>query len=194
LEVDPVRITQAITNLLTNAAKYTPSGGVIYMGTRLEGQHLIIYVRDNGVGLSAEAIATVFDMFSRVESELGRTEGGLGIGLALAEGLIELHGGRIEARSPEPSQGSEFAIYLPRTLIVEECVPVSRQGRDTANAAVPRRILVADDNRDNAESLGMLLQLSGHDVHLAHSGAEALEIAKRLRPDIGIFLILASQI
>jgi chemotaxis methyl-accepting protein methylase/signal transduction histidine kinase len=187
LEVDPVRITQAITNLLTNAAKYTPRGGLIYVGTRLEANHLVIYVRDNGVGLDTAAQATVFDMFTRIESEVGRAEGGLGIGLALARGLIELHGGRIEASSAGPNQGSEFTIYLPRTLIVEEPLSASGNGRDIANPTEPRRILVADDNRDSAETLSMLLQLSGHDVLVAHSGTEALEIAKRSRPDIGIF-------
>jgi two-component system CheB/CheR fusion protein len=188
LEVDPVRITQAITNLLTNAAKYTPKGGVIHMGSRVEGKHLIIYVRDNGVGLNAESITKVFDMFSRVESEVGRTEGGLGIGLALAKGLIELHGGRIEARSAGPNQGSEFSIYLPRSVIVDgSAIAAPVQDGSVADAGVPLRILVADDNRDSAETLGMLLELSGHDVLLAHTGYEALEIATRARPDIGIF-------
>jgi two-component system CheB/CheR fusion protein len=188
LEVDPVRITQAITNLLTNAAKYTPKGGLIHMGSRIEGKHLVIYVRDNGVGLNAESIGKVFDMFSRVESEVGRSEGGLGIGLALAKGLIELHGGRIEARSAGANQGSEFSIYLPRTLIVEEsAIPMPNQDGGTADAGVPLRILVADDNRDSAETLKMLLELSGHDVLLAHSGSEALETATRARPDVGIF-------
>ncbi|HEV2703545.1 MAG TPA: CheR family methyltransferase, partial [Steroidobacteraceae bacterium] len=188
LEVDPVRITQAITNLLTNAAKYTPKGGLIHMGSRLDGNRLVIYVRDNGVGLSAEALTKVFDMFSRVESEVGRSEGGLGIGLALAKGLIELHGGRIEARSAGPNQGSDFSIYLPRTVIVDEStIPASKPDGGIADAKGPLRILIADDNRDNAETLRMLLQLSGHEVLLAHSGLEALESATRARPDVGIF-------
>jgi two-component system CheB/CheR fusion protein len=188
LEVDPVRITQAITNLLTNAAKYTPpGGGIIHIGTRLEGRDLVIYVRDNGVGLNAEAMIKVFDMFARIESEVGRVEGGLGIGLALAKGLIELHGGRIEAHSAGPNQGSEFSIYLPRALIVESSVVrVSEQGGDIPSSAVRRRILVADDNRDSAEALSMLLQLSGHEVLLAHTGTEAFEIARSTRPNVGI--------
>jgi len=187
LEVDPVRITQAVTNLLTNAAKYTPQGGLIHVGTRLEARHLIIYVRDNGVGLDPEALTTVFDMFTRVESEVGRAAGGLGIGLALAKGLVELHGGRIEVRSAGPDQGSEFLVYLPRSLIVEDPAPVPEQSHDTGNPVVPRCIVVADDNRDSAETMRMLLELSGHEVQVAHTGPEAFELAKRLRPDIGIF-------
>jgi CheY-like chemotaxis protein len=190
LEVDPVRMTQVITNLLTNAAKYTPSDGLIFMGTRLEAKYLVIYVRDNGVGLSAEAMEKVFDMFTRVESQLTRTEGGLGIGLALARGLIELHGGRIDVRSAGANQGSEFMIYLPRSLVVERpAVNPHLDGDGDANAhkTVSRRVLVADDNRDSATTMKILLELSGHEVHLAHNGTEAWAIAQRVRPDVGIF-------
>jgi two-component system CheB/CheR fusion protein len=186
LEVDPVRLTQVLTNLLTNATKYTPRGGLIYIGARLETQHLVIYVRDNGIGLKAEALAKVFEMFTRAEPEVGRSEGGLGIGLALAKGIVELHGGRIEAHSAGPNQGSEFAIFLPRSLTVAVTAPVAKPDRDAASSTPPRRILIADDNRDNAETMRMLLQLAGHEVHLAHTGAEALATAKRERPDIGI--------
>ena len=187
LEVDPVRITQVITNLLTNATKYTPSGGLIYLGTRHEARSLVIYVRDNGIGLTAEATTTVFDMFTRVKSDVGNIEGGLGIGLALAKGLIKLHGGRMEARSAGASQGSEFMIFLPRSLIVvEERPSVQETNPNNASPTAPRRILVADDNQDSAATMRMLLELAGHEVHLAHSGAEALAIANRVRPDIGI--------
>ena len=183
-----MRITQIITNLLTNAVKYTPDGGLIYLGVRVEAQFLVIAVRDSGVGLTREAMDRVFDMFTRIESELGRAEGGLGIGLALAKGLVQLHGGRLEVNSAGPGRGSEFLICLPRALIVE----VSPPSELSSNAGerpgtLPRRILVADDNRDAADSLGMLLKLSGHEVHLAHTGAEAFEAAKRSRPDIGVF-------
>jgi CheY-like chemotaxis protein/two-component sensor histidine kinase len=186
VDVDPIRITQVISNLLTNAAKYTPDGGLIYLGARLEPNYLTIYVRDNGVGLSSEALCTVFEMFSRVQSELSRAEGGLGIGLALVKGLIELHGGRVEARSAGLNQGSEFTVSLPRSLIVEESAANLPTDGKADKSAVPRRIMVADDNRDSADAMKMLLKLSGHHVHLAHSGAEALEIAKLVRPEIGI--------
>ncbi len=141
VEVDPVRITQVITNLLTNAAKYTPSGGLILLGARLEANHLKIYVRDNGVGLSSEAMSNVFDMFSRVPSEISRAEGGLGIGLALVKGLVDLHGGHVEVHSAGANQGSEFVVCLPRLLVVP--VPGDARGcpvqpKDTCKAAMCR--------------------------------------------------------
>jgi CheY-like chemotaxis protein len=146
---------------------------------------VVIFVRDTGVGLSSEAISKVFDMFTRVDSEIARSEGGLGIGLALAKGLVELHGGRLLVRSAGRGKGSEFKICLPRSLIVDEA-PLDSNPDNVINHSKPRRVLVADDNRDSATTLGMLLRHSGHEVHLAHSGAEALEIAKRIRPEIGV--------
>ncbi len=185
LEVDPVRITQVITNLLTNAVKYTPAGGLIYLGVELGAQFLTISVRDTGVGLSSQAMNKVFDMFTQIESELGRSEGGLGIGLALARGLVQLHGGRLEVHSAGPGLGSEFLICLPHSLVVTAPSLAS----DVASKApiLRRRILLADDNRDAAESLSMLLKLSDHEVFVTHSGGEAFQAAKELRPDIGIF-------
>ena len=187
VEADPIRMTQIITNLLTNAVKYTSTGGVIHLAVRLDAHFLTIAVRDNGVGLSVDAMHRVFDMFTRVESELARSEGGLGIGLALAKGLVQLHGGRLEVSSAGLGQGSEFTIRLPGSVVVNLDEP--SKVIDNVNQPVRqgRRVLVADDNRDSAESLSMLLQLSGHDVHVAHSGAEALDAGKRLRPDIGVF-------
>jgi two-component system CheB/CheR fusion protein len=186
IEVDPLRITQIAINLLTNAAKYTPPGGLIWLGTRLEANALVIYVRDNGIGLTAEMISKIFNMFTQIESDLGRAEGGLGIGLALAKGLAELHGGRIEGSSAGLGQGSEFAISLPRSLIVDQPGAPQAQANDGAKPAVSKRILVADDNRDGAETMSMILKLSGHEVYLAHSGSEALEVARRERPDIAV--------
>jgi CheY-like chemotaxis protein len=129
----------------------------------------------------------VFDMFTRIDSEVVRSEGGLGIGLALAKGLVELHGGKLRVSSAGPRQGSEFKICLPRTLIVEAPMPASVDSEDGGITLKPRRVLVADDNRDSATTLGLLLEHSGHEVHLAHSGEEALELAKQVRPDIGVF-------
>ena len=182
VEVDPVRITQALTNLLTNAVKYTPPGGIIELGTEIGAQYLTILVRDNGVGLSPESMRNVFTMFTRVDSEVGRREGGLGIGLALAKGLVQLHGGRIDVKSPGPGLGSEFMICLPRSLIVD--APPAVSGVSTNGMSTHRKVLLADDNRDAAESLSMLLKLSDHEVHLAYSGGEAFEAAKELRPDV----------
>jgi two-component system, chemotaxis family, CheB/CheR fusion protein len=187
VEVDPVRITQAIANLLTNAIKYTPPGGLIRLRVRLEGQFLSIVVRDNGIGLTPQAMQKVFDMFTRIESHVARSEGGLGIGLSLAKGLVRLHGGRLEVHSAGPGEGSEFTICLPRSLIVDRLPQSPRQLEEPAAATLPLRILVADDNQDAAESLRMLLTLSGHDVALAHTGAKALQMARDLRPDVSVF-------
>ncbi len=189
LEVDPVRITQVITNLLTNAVKYTPAGGLISLGTRLESQYLVIFVRDNGVGLTADAMGRVFEMFTRIDSEAARAEGGLGIGLALAKGLMELHGGRLQVTSTGSGQGSEFLICIPRSLVVQVPATAPGQSTDVTShvAPRPRRILIVDDNADSGDTLSLLLRLSGHDVHLARSGAEAFELARRVRPDAGIF-------
>ncbi len=186
IEVDPLRITQVLTNLLTNAIKYTPPGGMIWLGTRLEANAFIIYVRDSGIGLAPEAVTKIFNMFTQIEPDRSRTEGGLGIGLALAQGLVELHGGNIDASSPGLGQGSEFAVSLPMSLIAPSPDLSSVRMDDEPRPAVSKCILVADDNRDGAETMGMLLQLSGHVVHLAHSGIEAYEVAKRVRPDIAV--------
>ncbi len=186
LEVDPVRLTQVLGNLLTNAAKYTPAGGLIWVGTRFEGQSLVIFVRDNGAGLASETIPKLFNMFMRVQSAIGHSEGGLGIGLALSKGLIELHGGRIEARSSGLGQGSEFCVILPRSLIVDAAAKPVTSLSNGNGAGAARRILVADDNRDGAETLSMLLRLSGHEVHLASSGKQAFDVARRERPDIAV--------
>ena len=186
LEVDAVRITQVISNLLMNAAKYTPAGGEITVGCD-EGEHFVIFVRDNGVGLAAETLSQVFTMFTQVESEIGRSDGGLGIGLALVKGLVELHGGQVEARSEGTGKGSEFIISLPRSSVVEASKVTKSPSTDRdATAPASRRILIADDNRDGAESMGMYLGLFGHEVYVAHSGESALKLAAKCRPEIAI--------
>jgi PAS domain S-box-containing protein len=186
IEADPVRLTQIVTNLLTNSAKYTEAGGHITLGSRRDGDNMIIYVRDNGIGLAPETITTVFDMFSQVAPGKGHTDGGLGIGLALVKGLVGLHGGRVEARSDGLGKGSEFLVYLPHVAVD----PLSEAPRTeiTQSAPVTRtlRVLIADDNRDSAESLGMLLEMSGHEVRLAHDGTQALSMAAEKRPDVAL--------
>jgi CheY-like chemotaxis protein len=186
LEVDPVRLTQVLSNLLTNAAKYTQSGGLISVGTRFEASAFCLFVRDNGAGLTREMITKIFTLFTQVESDLRRSEGGLGIGLSLAKGLVELHGGRIEVSSEGLNQGSEFSILLPKSLIVETPSPTASDPLASPNHASPRRILIADDNRDGAETMSMLMNISGHETYVAHTGTEALEIAGRFRPEIGL--------
>jgi CheY-like chemotaxis protein len=185
LEVDPLRLTQVLSNLLTNAVKYTPPGGLITLRYYLESHAVTFVVKDNGVGIAPEMLAKVFQMFTRVESEAGRAEGGLGIGLALAKGLIELHGGQLTARSAGLGQGSEFIVSLPRSLIVVNAHQDSAK-QSNGEARQAKRVLIADDNRDGAETLGLYLQMQGHEVHFAHSGGEALVVVAAVKPEVGV--------
>jgi len=185
LEADPVRMTQVLTNLLANSAKYTPPRGLITFGTRLEKDVLVFFVRDSGVGIAPDMLAKVFTMFAQAESQISRAEGGLGIGLALAKGLVDLHGGRIEARSAGLGKGSEFIVTLPRALIVARDEQAQLSPSESEGRAA-RKVLIADDNRDGTESMSMLLSQAGHDVHVAHSGSEAFELAARIKPHFAV--------
>jgi PAS domain S-box-containing protein len=184
LDADAVRLAQIFTNLLTNAAKYTDSHGRIALRVMPAQGWVVVSIRDNGIGISAEQLPRVFDMFAQAHPILERTQGGLGIGLALVRGLVALHGGSIEARSEGLGRGSEFIVTLP-TL---ECGP----GTDAAPSApesssrAVRRILVADDNPDAADSLAMTLRLLGHEVEVAHDGRQALAIAAIVHPDVAL--------
>ena len=185
LDADPVRITQVLTNLLSNAAKYTAPGGTIRVRARLEGEDCVLVVRDNGIGLQPEALQRIFEAFSHQQPALQRAEGGLGIGLALVKGLVDLHGGSIVACSEGLGRGSEFVVRLPAAATMREHASpdVSRRCGDGC-AAEARRVLIADDNVDAAESLAILLRLAGHDVLVAHDGPGALHLATHERPDV----------
>jgi two-component system, chemotaxis family, CheB/CheR fusion protein len=185
VEADSVRLTQVLTNLLANASKYTPRGGQITLGIRLETNALVLFVRDNGVGIAPEMADKVFNMFTQIESQVGRAEGGLGIGLALAKGLVDLHGGRIEVRSEGLNKGSEFLVSLPRSIIVENGAPLSGEA-PAEHPHVSRRVLISDDHHDGAEMMRMLLVQMGHDVTVAHNGTDALELARRNRPQVAV--------
>ena len=180
LNADPTRLTQVLLNLLNNAAKYTPRGGRVVIEASAFDDDAVVRVRDNGIGIPEEHLSGIFEMFSQVEPALERSQGGLGIGLALARGLVELHGGSIEARSSGAGQGSEFVVRLPRA---------KAQGMDVVGSlqdarAVPNlRVLVVDDNCDAAESLAMMLSLTGHEVATAHDGESALAEAARFAPE-----------
>jgi CheY-like chemotaxis protein len=187
LEADPLRLSQVIGNLLTNAAKYTDPQGRIELRAQVENAELVIAVSDNGIGLSEDARPRLFTMFSQVNSAIDRAEGGLGIGLALAKGLVTLHGGRIEARSEGLGRGSEFIIRLPHkalalSSVLTDAADVTRK----RNAAIRARVLVVDDNRDAAESLAMVLRLAGYSVSVAFNGLTALELGARERPRAAI--------
>jgi PAS domain S-box-containing protein len=188
LEADPLRLSQVLGNLLTNAAKYTDPEGHISLDACLENAELVIAIRDNGIGLREEVLPGLFTMFSQVNSAIDRAEGGLGIGLALVKGLVALHGGRVEVKSEGLGRGSEFIVHLPYELLAPAKGELEEVDSAAANASIVRRgrLLVADDNRDAAESLAMVLRFAGYEVTIAFSGAEALELAARERPRAAI--------
>ncbi len=187
LEIDPVRIAQVLSNLLTNAAKYTDPGGHIRLLARLEAPDFIISVKDDGIGLTPEQQTDVFKMFSQVSADEDRSQGGLGIGLALARGLVELHGGALEAASEGLGHGTEFSIRLPNTCIVEaDDASTSNPAGETGDKGSNNCILIADDNVDAADSLAELLRLEGHEVHVAYDGAQALATFARVKPDAAL--------
>ncbi|MGE5095255.1 MAG: PAS domain-containing protein [Betaproteobacteria bacterium] len=183
LRADPTRLTQVILNLLNNAVKYTPPRGHIRLSARVVGEQLAITVTDDGIGIPPDRLPHLFQMFSQVAPPLDRVQGGLGIGLALARGLVQLHGGTLEARSDGPGKGSRFVAHLPVVVGPDAAMP-----RRTAGAGIeasrPRRVLVVDDNRDAAESLVNLLRLMGHEVLAAYDGLEAVDCAQSFDPQV----------
>ena len=182
---DSVRLAQVLSNLLSNAARYTPEGGRIALNAERRGDEIEVSVTDNGYGIPRERLESVFDMFTQLESPHAHS-GGLGIGLSLAKGLVTLHRGTIEARSEGPGCGSEFRIRLPGGS-----TRVGDASSGVKGLAVPARfkMLVVDDNHDVASSLAMFLELMGHDVRVAHDGEKAIELAEEFRPQT-IFLDL----
>jgi CheY-like chemotaxis protein len=172
--------------MLNNAAKYSDDHGEIRLGARVDASTLEITVADDGIGIPPEALGSVFEMFTQVQGASARSEGGLGIGLSLVKGLVELHHGTITVDSAGPGKGSCFTIRLPCIPPGAEDVPMQESDM-TSGATAGRRILVVDDNRDAAESLAMLLQMDGHEVRVAYAGKQALEIATSgFLPEIAI--------
>jgi signal transduction histidine kinase len=181
---DRMRLIQVMTNLLTNAAKYTDEGGRITLHGTLDEDGLRLGVRDNGIGISAATLPRVFDMFTQVGDSPLKAEGGLGIGLALARGIVQLHGGRLEAFSAGLGCGSEFLLWLPRSLVLAGTIATEVTGSGASpRSSRPRAVLIADDNRDAVTSLAYILSLAGHRVFTASSGREALACIARNRPD-----------
>jgi signal transduction histidine kinase len=192
---DPTRLVQALGNVLGNAAKYTDRGGHITLAAAESGSELVIRVRDNGIGIPAELMPMIFNLFTQLDRTSGPAQSGLGIGLALVQRLVEMHGGSVSARSDGLGKGSEFLIRLPLFIreTVESGQPIQQRSaleQSMTNAEGPartqRRILVADDNNDALESLATLLQLSGHEVYTAANGAMALESAEAHRPEVAL--------
>ncbi len=192
---DPTRLTQALGNVLSNAAKYTERGGQISLSAIQSGGEVEIRVRDNGIGIPPDLMPQIFQLFTQLDRTSGRSQSGLGIGLALVQRLIEMHGGSVTAYSEGPGRGSEFVIRLPLFIRETGSTPqplktLSALEQSTMNAEgtprTQRRILVADDNNDALESLATLLQLSGHEVYTAGNGAVALESAEQYRPEVAL--------
>jgi len=178
---DPVRLAQVVGNLLNNACKFTDRGGRIWLTVEDEGGLAVVRVRDTGIGLAAEQLGRVFELFAQVDNSLERARDGLGLGLTLVKKLVEMHNGTVEAHSEGLGRGSEFVVRLPLLRGLPPAPPRQPSGVEPA-ATVPCRILVADDNRDSADSLAMLLELSGHTVAVAHDGLEAVEVILRILP------------
>jgi len=180
LDADPVRMAQVFANLLNNAAKYMAEGGTIRIGARVSGGAVSISVADHGIGIAPDMLQCVFDMFTQGQPS-GRTQDGLGIGLTLVRSLVEMHGGRIEARSAGAGCGSEFIVCLP--LALDPRLSAKPVTSDVGHR-MPQRILVVDDNRDAADSLGMYLELLGVDVEVVHDGERALAALARFHPQV----------
>jgi signal transduction histidine kinase/ActR/RegA family two-component response regulator len=186
---DRVRLEQVLVNLLVNAAKYTDPGGRVWIEVDRGPDAVELRVRDNGVGMSAETIEHVFELFAQCERDLMRAQGGLGVGLAVVKTLVELHGGTVSARSPGPGRGSEFGVRLPLAIEQTELDLERRRSSVLAPALARRRILVVDDNRDVADALAALLEHLGQSVRIVSDGPAALQLAEEWRPAL-VFLDL----
>ena len=182
LHADPVRLAQVFLNLLNNAAKYTKWGGQIWLSAVREGSDAVVMVRDNGIGIPSDMLPRIFEMFTQVERSLEQSQGGLGIGLTLVRRLVDLHDGTIEVRSDGLDQGSEFVVRLPLIQPPLELLPKIDGPRAAALSGT--RILIVDDNKDSADSLGMLLRHRGNEIRTAHDGLQAVEVAETFRPEL----------
>jgi len=183
VNADPARMEQVLVNLLNNAGKYSNTGGLIRLTVQEEGGEAVIRVRDNGVGISPEMLPRIFELFTQVDGSLGRSYGGLGIGLALASNLVELHDGRLMASSAGLGLGCEFTIKLP--LLRDPSIPATTTTLEQIEPVGPSlNVLVVEDNVDAGDSLSMLLRLNGHKVRVARTGPSALQMCATARPDI----------
>lgn len=190
LDADLTRLAQVFANLLNNAAKYTERGGAVYLTAERQGSDIVVSVKDSGIGIPRDKLRTVFELFSQVDGALERSQGGLGIGLSLVKGLVEMHGGTVEARSEGPGRGSEFVVRLPLVVEQQSAATPPKSDAETALAS-SLRILIVDDNRDAADSLGRMFRVMGNEVRTAYDGEAAVRAAGDFRPqavvlDIGL--------
>jgi signal transduction histidine kinase/CheY-like chemotaxis protein len=184
---DQKRLVQIVTNLLNNAAKYTPEGGAIHISLKVGADLLALSIEDNGIGIPADLQPHVFDLFTQADRTSDRTQGGLGIGLALVKNLTELHGGKISCFSEGRDKGSQFTVFLPRHLVAHNAALNTREDLPEAvRSSRPLRILVVDDNADAAQMLALYLGASGHHVLIEHSSIRALACARLEKPDVCI--------
>jgi CheY-like chemotaxis protein len=183
---DPVRLAQVISNLLTNAAKYTEPGGHIAISAGIEGEHVVLRVRDSGVGIAPDMLPRVFDMFSQERQSIDRAAGGLGLGLAIVRSLVNMHGGSVSVDSEGRGHGSTFTIRLPAAA--GEVLPNTsrRNAARMLRGALQRKILIVDDNVDAAELLAINLELLGHETRVAHDGPSALKLVEHYVPDLAV--------
>ncbi|WP_010584669.1 hybrid sensor histidine kinase/response regulator [Schlesneria paludicola] len=184
LDADLTRLAQVFGNLLSNSAKYTPHGGDIWISAERRGNEAVISVRDDGIGIPNESLDSIFDMFSQVDRSIERSTGGLGIGLALVKGLVEMHGGSVSAESPGSGRGSTFTVRLPALEHQNGHDLRHTHCAEPPKCDVGRRFLVVDDNRDSATSMAMMLKLVGNDVRTANDGLEAVEASEQFRPQV----------
>jgi signal transduction histidine kinase/ActR/RegA family two-component response regulator len=184
---DITRLTQVVGNLLHNAAKYTDDGGEIRVRVESNGPDAFLYVKDTGVGIPADMLSKVFDLFTQVERPLNRKQGGLGVGLAMVQRLVEMHGGTVSAQSDGIGRGTQVAVKLPLHVdVASSRVRKRRKDEAIIMHTIGRRILVVDDNRDAADSIALLLEVAGHDVRTAYDGPDALNVASEFRPEVVI--------
>jgi PAS domain S-box-containing protein len=184
VDVDRVRMVQVLTNLLLNAAKYTPPGGRLSLSLKVDGSEAVVGVADNGIGISPDMLERVFDRFTQVEKSSMHSQGGLGIGLSLVRQLLAMHDGTVQADSAGLGRGSTFTVRLPLSSAVR--IEAQPAASPMGAASSPKRVLVADDNADAAESLKMMLQLLGHEVQAVDDGEQALAAARQFRPHVVI--------
>jgi len=184
LNADPIRLAQVFSNLLINAAKYTDPGGKIRVAASIEGDMLVVAIRDTGIGISPQMMPRLFEMFTQAQDALDRSQGGLGLGLALVRGIVQLHGGSVSARSEGEGRGSEFTVRLP--LGRASRAPQTGAQAASLSGAERLKILVIDDNEDAAEMCATFLELAGQDVRRAYNGRSALALAEAFRPRVAL--------
>ena len=183
VDADMTRLAQVFLNLLNNAAKYSDRGGHIRLNVESQGSEVVVTVKDNGIGIDADKLPKVFEMFTQLGGTFERSQGGLGIGLTLVKRLVDMHGGSVEAKSDGPALGSEFVVRLP--VVLEASQPRASRVADGPTATKPSlRILIVDDNRDGADSLSEMLKMMGNDTRTAYDGQQGVDLAGEYRPDV----------